>query len=363
MSEPVDLIAELEQQVAHSSIARRADVLRKVTDLFVAGSGHFSKEQIALFDEIMGQIISQVTVAARSRLAADLSGMANAPRQVLRTLALDDAIEVAGEVLEKSAALDDTILLETGANKGQRHLLAISRREAISSAVTDLLLDRGDHAVVLSAASNPGAEFSESGYSNLVSRSQNDFELAMRVWLRPEIPRRHLLLLLTEASSTVLKKLEDVDRNNVKVLHGMALRATDLLQSETRQRSESFKLAQERVEKIHASSGISEELIGEFAENDLFDETVVALSLLARLPVGAVERSVMNPQTEHLLVIAKATGLSWELTELLFGLRGTVSAQQLKQLRSSYMKLQPKVAKMAIDFYRMRVTAASAANA
>src|ERR1700722_540639 len=102
MNGPSDLIATLETLVGNSNIARRADVLREVTDLFVAGSSFFSKDQVDFFEDVMGRIIGQVTVAARSKIAAELAGVANAPTRVLRTLALDEAIEVAGPVLEHS---------------------------------------------------------------------------------------------------------------------------------------------------------------------------------------------------------------------------------------------------------------------
>ena len=96
MNGPSDLIATLETLVANSNIARRADVLCEVTDLFVAGSSFFSKDQVDFFEDVMGRIIGQVTVAARSKIAAELAGVANAPTGVLRTLALDEAIEETG---------------------------------------------------------------------------------------------------------------------------------------------------------------------------------------------------------------------------------------------------------------------------
>jgi hypothetical protein len=69
----------------------------------------------------------------------------------------------------------------------------------------------------------------------------------------------------------------------------------------------------------------------------------------------------MDPLGQHLLIVCKAAGLKWETTESLFGLRGTISAQQLQQMHCNFMKLQTKTAKMAIEFYRLRENAASVA--
>jgi hypothetical protein len=38
----------------------------------------------------------------------------------------------------------------------------------------------------------------------------------------------------------------------------------------------------------------------------------IALSLMADLSVGHIERAFVHQQADHLLVIAKAIGLSWE---------------------------------------------------
>ena len=47
------LIDELESVVFHRNICSRADVLRRVTDLFVTGSDCVDSEQLTLFDDVM----------------------------------------------------------------------------------------------------------------------------------------------------------------------------------------------------------------------------------------------------------------------------------------------------------------------
>jgi hypothetical protein len=37
------------------NIGSRAEILRQTTDLFVAGSGYFDNEQMALFDDVMNR--------------------------------------------------------------------------------------------------------------------------------------------------------------------------------------------------------------------------------------------------------------------------------------------------------------------
>ena len=103
-------------------------------------------------------------------LAVRLAPIPNAPPRIIRTLAFDDEIDVAGPVLEQSERLDDDALVESARAKSQAHLLAISRRRSLSEKVTDILVERGDELVVWSAAENSGAKFSEAGFSRLAQR-------------------------------------------------------------------------------------------------------------------------------------------------------------------------------------------------
>jgi uncharacterized protein (DUF2336 family) len=201
------VIDELEEAIASKEIGRRADSLRRVTDLFVSGPASYTDEQIALFDMVMILLAKEVETSAKAAFGNRLATIANAPPKIIRELALDDAIEVAGPILTHSQQIDEATLIESARTKSQNHLLAISRRTSLAETLTDVLVERGNQQVAQSTAENPGAKFSEFGYSTLVKRSEADTELAMRVWARPEIPRQNLLKLFHDASEAVRVKL------------------------------------------------------------------------------------------------------------------------------------------------------------
>src|SRR5437899_7794601 len=86
--------------------------------------------------------------------------------------------------------------------------MAISTRRVLSGAVTDVLVLRGNDQVVQSTVNNPGAEFSERGFTQLIDRAEGDDDLATCIGLRPTIPRHLYLKLLAKASVTVRARLE-----------------------------------------------------------------------------------------------------------------------------------------------------------
>jgi uncharacterized protein (DUF2336 family) len=355
------LLEQLEDAVAQKDIRYRAETLRRVTDLFVSGAGTFTSDQVSLFDDVLGRLIEELDVTARAAFGTRLAIVTTAPPRVMRKLALDDAIEVAGPVLAQSEALDEETLVDGASRKSQQHLLAISRRSVLSEAVTDVLVQRGDRTVAVSTAENHGARFSEFGYSTLVQRAQRDGDLALAIWVRPEIPRQHLLELFAEASEAVRLKLEAADRGRGGALQDVITQAAIRLQAGMREGSPVYLAARARVLALRASGRLDEAALAGFARAGRFDETTVALSFMLDLPIGMIERAIVNRKTEQVLVLAKAIGLGWESAKALLLLRAGgkgSSTSEIEQCCETFARLQQDTAKKAIQFYRLRERAA-----
>src|SRR4051795_12291200 len=205
---PDNLLDELQATLAHGTVARRVEALRRVTDLFLNGAVDYSDEQISLFDDVLQCLMHHIETSAKALLANRLAPIDTAPPATIRALAFDDVIEVAGPVLTQSNRLDDETLIENARSKSQAHLLAISNRKTLSGAVTDVLVLRGNDEVVQNTVNNPGAEFTERGFTRLVNRAEGDDNLATCVGLRPTSPRHLYLKLLAKASDAVRQRLE-----------------------------------------------------------------------------------------------------------------------------------------------------------
>jgi uncharacterized protein (DUF2336 family) len=350
------MIDELEEAVASKEIGRRADSLRRITDLFVSGSAAFSDDQIALFDDVMGLLAREIESSARAAFGHRLATLPQAPPKIIRALALDDAIEVAGPVLTQSKHIDDATLMEGARTKGQEHLLAISRRPVLVEALTDVLVERGDQLVAQSTAENPGARFSEFGYSTLVKRSENDPELALRMLSRREIPRQHMLKLFADASEAVRLRLEAADHHKASLLRDMVAQAANRIQAQSRERSADFVAARGCVKFLHESGKLTKGQLEAFAKEGKFDETIIALSLMCDLSIGLVERAMVEDRSEQMLVLAKGIGLTWDTTSALLQMQAGKGSTtyEVEQCLAKFNKLQPETAKKAIQFYRLR---------
>ena len=203
-----NLLEELQTALSHGTVAHRVETLRRVTDLFVGNALDYSDDHVRVFDDVFQCLIEQIETSARVLLADRLAPIAAAPPKIIRTLALDEVIEVSGPVLSKSERLDEATLIEIARTRGQAHLKAISLRRVLSEALSDVLVTRGDEDVVQSTVSNPGAQLSEGSLADLVTRAERDDDLASCIGLRADLPRHHYLKLVAKASLTVRRKLE-----------------------------------------------------------------------------------------------------------------------------------------------------------
>jgi uncharacterized protein (DUF2336 family) len=357
MSSHQSVIEELEETLSNRSIGYRADALRRVTDLFLSAAAECSDRETSVFDDVMTRLSEEIEVSIRAELARQLAKIPNAPPKLIRRLAADRSIEVAGPVLRDSDRLDDESLVANAMTASQDHLLAISQRAAISEVVTDILVERGDRAVALSTVDNVGARLSGRSHDILVKRCKDDDALAVGVWSRRDIPRHHLLRLFTVASENTRRALETVDSHRVNLIRDMVVDVSNQFQARMRAQSRDYAEARRIVCALHQAGQLEGAKIREFATTGEFDQVTVALSILCDLPIGACERAMVQNRADLLLLLAKAIGLSWDTTKAILLLRagpGGLPMQEREETQDSFTKLRSETARKALHFLRLR---------
>jgi uncharacterized protein (DUF2336 family) len=358
MMRTLPLIDELEAALTSGTNSRRIEMLTRITDLFVGGAARYSEEQIGVFDDVMVRLVSTIEAKARAKLAQRLAPIANAPSSVIHLLAFDDDIDVAQPVLEQSERLEDPALVANANTKSQRHLFAISQRRSLSEAVTDVLVQRGDREVVQSVVKNAGARFSDAGFRVLVNRSAGDDDLATIVGMRSDIPRPHFLVLLEKASSAVRARLAAENPQASAAIDDVVAEVVGGIRDDARNSSPDFVAAQAAVERQNRLRRIGEAEIYQYARDRKFEETAIALSLLCDTPIDVVERALLDPGAEIVLILAKVAGLSSTTTKAILLLRAAdrgMSAKDLDQALTSFNRLQPDTARRVLSFFRTRV--------
>ena len=182
------LITELDTTLSKASRSKHLTILRSVTDLFFNGAQNYSKDHIAVFDDVIDRLVDKTERPVLIELSTRLAPMRNAPVKVVGHLARNDDFAVAAPVLAKSEVLTDEVLVEIAKTKGQYYLSAIAGRTRISQNVADVLVERGNSDIARKVAANLGASLSELGYVKLIKRAQADKELAALITARGDMP-------------------------------------------------------------------------------------------------------------------------------------------------------------------------------
>ncbi len=359
-----NLLDELQATLAHGTVARRVETLRRVTDLFINGAVDFSGEQIGLFDDVFQCLMLHIETAAKTLLSRRLAPIASAPPLTIRTLAFDDLIEIAGPVLSQSERLDDEALIETARNKSQAHLMAISTRKVLSGAVTDVLVLRGNDEVVQSTVSNPGAEFSERGFTRLVGRAEGDDNLATCIGLRPTIPRHLYLKLIAKASATVRARLEAANPPLAGDVTTAVREATRMARTAPSAITRETAIAHALVKSLYDDGRLDEHQVTAFAEAGKFDEANAGLAALANVTVAVAESMMVETRAEGVMILAKVSGMSWSTVRAIIDMRDQLSGGEpsgIANCKATYERLRPSTAQQVLRFHRMQQTGPPAA--
>ncbi len=356
MSAAVSLIPELEEVLQDGSREKRAETLKRITSLFVDGASSFNEDHVRLFDDVFVRLIAEIETKARAELSIRVAPVGNAPVALVRALAQDDDITVAGPVLTRSGRLDDSALVDIAKHKSQAHLLAISGRSEICEAVTDVLVKRGDREVIRSVADNQRARLSEIALSTLIRRAEGDGILAEKVGQRPDIPPHLFRSLLMQATDVVQKRLlvkakpetaNEIRRVRAKVSGEIGATAAP----------RDYSAAQSAVLALKHAKGLGEPELADFAKGGRFEETVVTLSMLCGVPLEIVDRLMTAERADPVLILCKSAGFSWPTVRLIMtvcpGRQGT-SPQGLDEARSNFDKLSPPTVQRVVRFWQVR---------
>jgi uncharacterized protein DUF2336 len=348
-------LEELDSAISLGTRETRLQALWHATDLMI--TGQFSDEQIWTFGEVIQLLAQEIEVAARSHLAAKLSAFDRAPANVVGRLASDDAIAVAGPLLQHSKSLSTGSLVQSARSKGQDHLLAISKRTSLPTEVTDVLVVRGNAQVANSVARNGGATISTPGFLHLLKRSENDSILAESLGSRGDIPRHVFQQLIAKASQEVRHKLQQERPDLANQVKIAVTDVTGSLHLKFGPASKDYYTAKRLVGIVHEQRQLTEAKMLEYAQARKFDEAVVGLSLLCKLPVNITERALTDVTGDLLLVLIKALHFSWETAMALLFLAARdhrLSSHALEGKRKDFEKLALDSALAVIQFYQSR---------
>ena len=351
----INLVSDLESAIATGSHKTGA-MLHRITDLFLIHAGHYSADQLSVYDDVLLALVNKVEIAARAVLAKRLAPIDGAPANTIRSLALDDAIEVAEPILALSNAVDDKTLAECIAIQSQDHLLAIATRDALSETVSDQLVIKGDKKVLGTLVNNPGANISDHGFGLLVQKSIGDDWLSECIAERKDIPEHHFRELVSKASNIVRQRLlRDSPESSEAIDAALPLSALPAAINATGS-AKDYRAAERAVK----SQELTDAVVSDFARSKRIEEVIVSIAQMSGLSPPEIERLIMGTWASPLAIIFKAIGLRLATVDAIYRARlpnGDVIHSDGLQTKAEFIAVSRGTAERIMRFFRVRKSA------
>jgi uncharacterized protein (DUF2336 family) len=186
------------------SATNRIDTADKVAEQIGLGTLTDTAEEMAI--DILMRFAQDAEIAVRQAVAWQFRNNDRLPEALAIRLATDVA-EVAAPVLSYHAGFEDAFLTSVIGMGDQLKMAAIAVRRAISTIVSDALIDAGDVAVITCLLANSGAEITPDGLGRIVDRHGNTQSVATMVASHPMLPAPLAWKLLGRVTAAIMRDL------------------------------------------------------------------------------------------------------------------------------------------------------------
>jgi uncharacterized protein (DUF2336 family) len=359
MAENSGSFALLIELAKENSSEKRRELLRLVTDTFLASPNNPSDGEAELFDEIVGAVAADLETQVRAELARKVATSRLSIRRTARRLAFD-TIEVAGPVIEGSVALTQSDLVEVIQKTSQDHMLAVTQRTDIGEKVSSALVAKGETHVVASLLKNETAKISRESYERVADRAQNEIELQDPLVHRKQVP-------LDLLNAVYMKVSGDLRREIMTKFQGASTEELDAALEATREHLASaygalprdYALAKEYVDGVEARGLLQPSSLEMMLRDNKTTSFLIGFSRVVDIDFELASRLMEEKDLDAIAMLCRAS--CFESTQfialcmlIIGGGGGVAKAQRYGQL---YERVPVATARRALRFWKIRAQA------
>ena len=348
-----DLIA-LAQET--SSEKRRA-LLRELTDHFF-GDPERSEAETALYGSVLSDLTDAMELAVRAELAERFAAAPDAPRQLIRRLANDEAEDVAHPVLRASPVLTEADLIQVIQSRGQGHMRAVSQRASLSEAVSDAIIERGDDETLGVLLGNDGAQLSRAACETAVERARVNPALHAPTVERASLPPDLLNEMYFEVEARLRQRiLEQNARMDPALLESALAAGRTRVATDDGALPPDYAESLAYVEELNVAGQLTPPVLARFLRSGSRTSFLIALSQLADIDFHTARQIIDRRELDALAVVCKAADLDRALfltyAVVLLNTDGDAMGKA-RAYAGMYNDLTNEAAQRTLRFWRMR---------
>lgn len=344
------------------SSEKRRELLRQITDVFLAQPTERSDKESLLFDEIVGAVAQDLEIQVRIELSRKVADSPGPLRRTARRLAMDE-IEVARPVLERSRSLTENDILEVIEAKSQDHMMAVTMRRDIGEKVSSVLVAKGEDRVLVSLLKNDTARMDRQTFERVAERVENNpvlhasfvrnanipLDLLNNVYLRVEHDlRREIMRKFHGVSPAELEAALEASRNHLSSAYG-ALPAD-------------YQAAKDHIAKLTKAGSMLPPVLVQLLREERRTAFLIAFAQLVDIEFDLAHRLVDAKDLDALAMLCRGAGFDRNLFVticiMVAGAGGGISKTQ--EYGQMYEQVPVAAAQRALRFWKVRAKNAGA---
>jgi uncharacterized protein (DUF2336 family) len=348
-----------------TSSEKRRELLRQITDVFLADPPERSDKETLLFDEIVHAVAADLETEVRIELSKKVATSNVMVQRTARRLAMDE-IEVARPVLEGAQQLSEADMLEVIEHKSQDHMAALAKHPNIGVNVSSYLVDKGEDRVIVSLLENKTAQINRQTYEKVADRAQTSPVLHAPFVKNQNVP-------LDLLNTVYLKVENDLRREIMRKFHGVSPAELEAALESSRNRLSAaygalpsdYQVAKEHVAEIDKRGSLKPPMLVQLLRENRRTAFLVAFAQLVDVEFDLARRLVDAKDVDALAMLCRGAGFDRALFVtlcLLIGGQnyGMAKAEAFGQL---YEQVPIAAAQRALRFWKVRSKNSDAAAA
>jgi uncharacterized protein (DUF2336 family) len=346
------------------SSEKRRELLRQITDAFLADPPDRSDRESALFDEIVGAVASDLETQVRIELARKVSVSKVPLQRTARRLAMD-VIEVARPVIERSIALSEADILDVIDQKSQDHMLAVTKRPDIGTSVSSALVAKGEDRVVAALLENRSARIDRQTFEKVADRAQTS-----PVLHAPFVRNQHVPLDLL--NNVYLKVEGDLRREIMRKFHGVSPAELEAALEASRNHlsaaygalPDDFQAAKDHVAAVDKKGQLKPPMLVQLLRENRKTAFLIAFAQMVDIDFDLGRRLVDAKDLDALAVLCRGAGFDRGLfvTICLLVAGDGAGIGKAEQFGKLYEQVPVAAAQRALRFWKVRAKSAGGAT-
>jgi uncharacterized protein (DUF2336 family) len=351
-------------QAASDGFARRS-LLRRLMDVVALPASRGNMQDRAIAGDLLLEILLESDVGARELCARRLQEMSQAPKRLLRFLALD-VPHVAQIILADNRAFDDADLCHIVEHGSTPHRVSVANRRDIGPAVASAIAASGDTVAMKALLENNQSKLSDRAVELMVGASRNAPALPPLLINREEVrpahalamfwwsahqERKQILIRFSAERTLLIDMCADIFRYAATDADPVVRKALQVIERRQRDRTAINRSEHESLEAAIQNAAVK----------GISPDALMDIAALSGIKATTGERIFQDIGGEGVAVLCKATGLKRPyLRDLWIALRRPVDSVEFARVSEVYETIAVAKAQTVLRYWNWSLSSAFA---